>query len=890
MVLKNRGVFFTIDAILATSIILIVIILASSYYITETKTETMDHLSHDLLRVLTNLKVDEIDNNFTQTLIAEGNITRHNNSILEQIGEFWAENQAGIATELARNVTDSLVPERFGVGFWVNDELIYQRDKNISNALISSRKIITGIEKEKPRFGYSSRAFLKSINRKTMSSYAYFGGFVGQGNITKNLEHIPSDAIIMSSYLEMDAGTSFDFYINDNFCNAYTPTRVNMSSTGWNISSCNPLIQPGIKNNLSIIFTGLFNESFVGGGYMRVKYQTQELIRNETPGIQTYEFPGIYGLINLYSSISIPGTLKEIDLYLHFYNNKTTYLNIGNETVIKTFGSSSDQIINISGLSMAQTAATIPIRMGVENISEFINTTSGEPADIVLVTDVSGSMDDCGMTGVADFCTYDCYWFFLFLGTRECIDPGTCSNDECGTCSGWGTWTDNHQVVNQNGCLKTKLELAQEADLEFVATVLNVSGNEIGLVSYEESVDSTEAITNIKINLDSEISSYDADGGTCICCGINNAKDMLLPSNDDRFMVVMSDGEANYYCDDFFDYTGTWDSNPGYPTAISTAIGAGQNACDKNITVFSVGFGADADHDTLKQIACNESLYYNASNSSRISEIYQIIGNQIIVIANYSSQVITLTGDYRGSTLYPDSYIRFNYTPAVSPATFGEIEIVVEEDKFKNCSPFVNIPQDTRVSNANVLSYSGSHWTSYLSINANEVFNINDFGTEYTDIGDPFVVQIPPNLVQNGDNQLFMQTADNPDNQTGCSLNNTMIYDLLIKSNVDYGDPLVNASGCIWNIELESGIFRTLKSPLEYIGSDECNYTSTGSNYKESDAYDVAVFAILRQLDFEDNGKVDVDFDENDLIIDYVTITNVPSLWGPAIVELRIWD
>ncbi|MBL7055213.1 hypothetical protein ISS05_05650, partial [Candidatus Woesearchaeota archaeon] len=174
MVIKKRGVFFTIDAVLAASIIVMVIVLTSSYYVKETKTKNIDYMASDLVRVLTNIKVNEINNNYINDLVAGGNITRANNTILEQIGEFWSENEIDQASKFARNITEALIPNQFGVGIWVNEELIYSKNKPITRGLVSSKKLISGIAKERPIEGFTSRAFLSKITSKTNTKYYPF--------------------------------------------------------------------------------------------------------------------------------------------------------------------------------------------------------------------------------------------------------------------------------------------------------------------------------------------------------------------------------------------------------------------------------------------------------------------------------------------------------------------------------------------------------------------------------------------------------------------------------------------------------------------------------------------------------------------------------------------
>jgi len=436
------------------------------------------------------------------------------------------------------------------------------------------------------------------------------------------------------------------------------------------------------------------------------------------------------------------------------------------------------------------------------------------------------------------------------------------------------------------------MDFAKEADIQFVDTVLNITGNKIGAVSYESNIRDVEPLTDSKITLQNEINSYYANGGTCICCGVNRAKDMLLSSSNKKFMVVMSDGAATMYCSNFNDYTGSGTGGTSDSIDKQWAINAGQNACNQNITVFAVGFGEDADHETLKQVACNESLYYDASNVENLTDIYKKIGEQILIIANYSSQIISVTGGYGElvqSILYPGSYIMFNFTPVVEPPSFGEIELVIETEKFDSCLTAVNIPEKIRVTDAKALSYSGPHWTSFLAVNDNTIFNINKYGSDYRSIGDPFVLQIPPNILTNGSNQIELQTADSPENLTGCSKNNSMIYTAAIKSSVAYSEVLPESEGCIWTIETEDSDLITASIPSDYSGTNLCSYTGSDINFNGQDSINLAIYELLSNLDFDNNGKINININEEDLEIETLQISQVPYLWGPLIVEVRTW-
>ena len=250
MVIKKRGVFFTIDAVLAASIIVMVIVLTSSYYVKETKTKNIDYMASDLVRVLTNIKVNEINNNYINDLVAGGNITRANNTILEQIGEFWSENEIDQASKFARNITEALIPNQFGVGIWVNEELIYSKNKPITRGLVSSKKLISGIAKERPIEGFTSRAFLSKITSKTNTKYYPFDVIAPcyRGWSSANADQIsieytielPADADVTNAtwiIVPAISGTSVNAYINENLVFSGIPDEGSIINAQGNFTS-----------------------------------------------------------------------------------------------------------------------------------------------------------------------------------------------------------------------------------------------------------------------------------------------------------------------------------------------------------------------------------------------------------------------------------------------------------------------------------------------------------------------------------------------------------------------------------------------------------------------------------------------------------------------------
>ena len=96
---------------------------------------------------MSSLTVVQIDNGYVNSLISDRTITNLDNSVLEQIGEFWAEDDLANANRMTSNVTEPWIPTAMGLGVWINNETIYKRDTTIKKSLVSSKKIISGVSK-----------------------------------------------------------------------------------------------------------------------------------------------------------------------------------------------------------------------------------------------------------------------------------------------------------------------------------------------------------------------------------------------------------------------------------------------------------------------------------------------------------------------------------------------------------------------------------------------------------------------------------------------------------------------------------------------------------------------------------------------------------------------
>ena len=510
--IKKKGIFFTFDALLACTILVTSILLIHSYYIHAQADSNVEYMAEDVLSVISNLKMNELNNTYAQSLL--NGSEDPNTTVIEQIGTFWAKGDINTSRNLTRAVLDSVVPGTIGYGIWIEDELIYSRNISEINKLVKTVNLISGIEKTKPIKGYSAKVYLKGIDMRKASSYSYFGGFEGEGDLTKKRE-LPSDYNITTVMMELEAGTDFKLHINDNFAGDFPKGSGNssyMRPDTWTLdTSTHQYFQPGTNNitfnftYISANFTGS-GPKYIAGGFFRVDYETDNIsqlgdytnTKNHT--IEKVNLPGIDGFINLYSSFYVPGNLSQMEMKLHYISNYTMFVNLGNITVFRNDSQKTGEEVEINNshimkvLNKSNTTLdslskkNIPLRIGLINITREIS-----PFDIVLSTDTSGSMDD------------------------DCPLPGC------------------------------KIEDAKNASNRLIDQVLSKKEPRVGLISYDSSTNSgeTHMLSRNKTSLKDTVNGYTANGGTCVCCGVNSAVE-LLESSAANVLIPRKSGGWKY--------------------------------------------------------------------------------------------------------------------------------------------------------------------------------------------------------------------------------------------------------------------------------------------------------------------------------------------------------
>jgi len=187
----------------------------------------------------------------------------------------------------------------------------------------------------------------------------------------------------------------------------------------------------------------------------------------------------------------------------------------------------------------------------------------------VLVTDVSGSMDDnCGPDGIA-----------------------------------------------QPGETPCKINDVKNATSQFVQAVLPLSdGIEIGLVSYRTSLAGWLNLTRNETALLQEIGTYHAEGLTCISCGIKKGAEIASEGDGTgKAIILLSDGAANRCL-------------AGACTPIiarEEAINESRRAWEQlGVRVYVIAFADNGDLATLQQIADAGNGTLSISNITEIIDKY----------------------------------------------------------------------------------------------------------------------------------------------------------------------------------------------------------------------------------------------------------------------------
>jgi uncharacterized protein YegL len=209
------------------------------------------------------------------------------------------------------------------------------------------------------------------------------------------------------------------------------------------------------------------------------------------------------------------------------------------------------------------------------------------------------------------------------------------------------------------------LEVTKQAMVRFVRSV-NFSrppqrgGDQVGLVTFSSTASLVLNLTQNIRDLERAINELSAGGGTDIAAGLRVGTDAVnspqyenTTANAQPVIVLLSDGISD----------------------LDAAIEASRRAIATGARVVTVGLGADADLSLLRQIASSPSDFYDASDITQLSSIYENIAQRIVPTTAARDVQLSYQYDREAFELLPDSI----YPPATVQGdiirwTYGQID------------------------------------------------------------------------------------------------------------------------------------------------------------------------------------------------------------------------
>jgi cysteine-rich repeat protein len=224
-------------------------------------------------------------------------------------------------------------------------------------------------------------------------------------------------------------------------------------------------------------------------------------------------------------------------------------------------------------------------------------------------------------------------------------------------------------VSGSMGSPVTKINGAKAADISFLGNV-NLNYIKVGLVHYSTwqttSTVLDNHLTNNRNALISTINGYTANGYTYMGGGIQLAVEELLSSYstaERKYILVMTDGIANCYPDNDNYAQGVHgngacdDGAAGRARAANFVNYWANQAAVHDITIYGIGFGADAQGWLLYNISqVTGGQNYTAPDAAALLQIYNQIAQQISLQEFPTPAISTTAPVARAAWSYPNQF------------------------------------------------------------------------------------------------------------------------------------------------------------------------------------------------------------------------------------------
>ncbi|MGM5487508.1 MAG: vWA domain-containing protein [Nanobdellota archaeon] len=659
-------------------------------------------------------------------------------------------------------------------------------------------------------------------NRTRHASYIDFSGYSGKSDLIYTFPQLPSDARILSLSMKAALGSDFQLHIND-----YPCQKIKLhSNTEWDLSTCTHLINTSSGNNMTIEFKSKkAAEKFVGGGYLLMLYDTEI---SWTPSNKRY-LPVMNGTIDYFASIHALGTSPSAEINLNYFaennpNTEALYVQLNDNIEHEDTTPNNHGTYSKTFTSTDLAPGTNLLRIG-RGKNPDLNYTI--PVDVVLATDISGSMD-CDM----DHEHPQLCQFYGDYGnkTPACNDPGLID--------------ENTQKLKLSTCFgKNLTDIIMD----------DYAGNKIGIVGFSTNASSYLNLTNDPNKIENKLDSLNASGETCIACAIARARKILNDSaKTRREIVLMTDGSAT----DCIEKA----ESCIIPEAEEQALEQARKAVAENIHIYTIGFNINEPRgrQLIKEIASIDSIsHFKQGNTPQ--EVQQIYNDFAIEIASAKTIITENVQGYEGrfdttAKIKHDSYIEL--TDPVSLSDNSSLRALVTQDI--GCNDEFDLPDGSMMvlEDATLYILSDNQWVDRIELNGNLLFNRSN--QSYLRSGDISKFRIPLAELHQS-NEISVTLGNGKEPKSMCAHHNELHYTVSVpQSSLASPAPMTfsNARGCHWNVEFENRYYN-LTLPASYSGNQQCTYTHENTYYSHEDSFQHTAFKLFEALDHNSDRIVD---------------------------------
>lgn len=160
--MDKKGYFFTLDSFLAISVIVVGLLVIFSYRTYVPDSDQTSLYAEQIGGILGSNSLYEFNNVYLDKLKNDGNITRADNSLLEQLGEFFYRNETlscgyclKLANETVANISKGLIDSKYGFRVVLENVSVFESndDENRSELVVSNKRLVFGVYNDTDSWG-----------------------------------------------------------------------------------------------------------------------------------------------------------------------------------------------------------------------------------------------------------------------------------------------------------------------------------------------------------------------------------------------------------------------------------------------------------------------------------------------------------------------------------------------------------------------------------------------------------------------------------------------------------------------------------------------------------------------------------------------------------------